>query len=110
MFTGKRQARVYHVEFFGDKGYHSWLSTTVLFPFLGSVEELLKDSNFLKHVTFYGFSVFLGHNKSKFALFQVNKKTKLFKAVPQTNDTMTGKKKNWPTALEEGKTCLNLPR
>ena len=48
--AGKRQARIYHVEFFGDKSYHSWLSGNVLFPFLGSVELLMQDPRFLKHV------------------------------------------------------------
>lgn len=52
--TGKAEVRVYHVEFFGDNGSHSWLSSNVLFPFNGSVEELLKDkSGFVKHVLFF---------------------------------------------------------
>ena len=47
---GKNESRVYHVQFFGDKGSRSWLAFNALFPFEGGVEELLKDKGFMKHV------------------------------------------------------------
>ena len=48
------ETRLFHVEFFGDNGSRSWLPTAVLFPFKGSVEELLcdKEGFMTKHVRF----------------------------------------------------------
>jgi hypothetical protein len=50
---GKTIGRFYHVQFFGDNGSHSWIAVNLLFPFQGGVEELMKEPNFIKHVSIY---------------------------------------------------------
>ena len=42
--------RWYHVEFFGDKRYHSWIRNNALILFEGGVHELLNSEEFKKHV------------------------------------------------------------
>ena len=49
---GKNESRVFHVEFFGDNGSRSWLTTKVLFLFgKGTTHELkTENQSFIKHV------------------------------------------------------------
>jgi len=50
---GKTIGRYYHVKFFGESGSCSWIAANLLFSFQGSVEELMKDEGFIKHVSLF---------------------------------------------------------
>ena len=41
----KRETRVFHVEFFGDQGSHSWLTPNALFPFKGDIKDILQEKD-----------------------------------------------------------------
>ena len=111
--AGKFQTRCFYARFFCDKGNYNWMLESALFPFTGGVDELMKDEGFIKHVSSIVLSKFYIHLTLKnlfYSISQVNSKSKLYKSLPQPDENLVGKKKNWSIALEEAKECLLLPR
>jgi len=86
---GKNESRVFHVEFFGDNGSRSWLTTKVLFLFgKGTTHELkTENQSFIKHV------------KTKSKIFM-----SLQRAIKGTG------RGNWQVAMTEAQKCLELSR
>lgn len=110
--TGRAELRLFHVEFFGDNGSRSWLTSGVLFPFKGTVEELLKDKEgFVKHHVSYYINL-CNKSLTNFGLnivlhIQVQTKSKIFKSLQQA---LKSGRKNWHLALKEANESMKIPR
>ena len=82
-----------HVEFFGDKGSHSWLTTQSLFPYTDDLEQLKKDKAFVQ--------------SSKTQMKVTKAKRRMLASIQKA---IKGERNNWQTAFDEAKQCHALPK